>query len=223
MPSAPLEYAKFLTIAGRGRVISSYPKGKIIYSQGDTAEAAIYIDQGRVLLSVVSEGGKDACVAILGRGQFIGEQCLAGNPTRMTTATALTKCALMRIEKEEMLRIMRAEPDFSKMFMLRILERVSQTQISLADQIFSSSEKRLARLLLLLADSEGPPGSKSISAQITQEVLAVIVGTTRPRVNYFMNKFRDLGFIRYDDHIEVCSSLQDVLKERPDGLAEAVR
>jgi hypothetical protein len=138
----------------------------------------------------------------------------------MTTATALTKCVLVRIEKQEMLRNLRDDPGFSKMFLSRILARVSETQISLADQIFSSTEKRLARLLLLLADGEGSLGSKSISAQITQEVLAVIVGTTRPRVNHFMNKFRDLGFIQYDDHIEVFSSLQYVLKEGADGWAE---
>ena len=202
--------ATFFETVGRGRVISHYPKKAVIFAQGDDADSVFYIKKGGVVVTVVSKRGKEAVVAILGKDEFIGEGCLIEQPKRLLTATAMTECLAMRVEKEEIRRAIRDEPAFSQMFISHILARKARVEEDLIDQLFNSTEKRLARVLLLA--NFGKDGSREpILAEIKQETLAEMVGTTRGRVNYFMNKFRDLGFIDYDGAIQVHSSLVSVL------------
>ena len=201
----------FLESSARGRSLLTHRKKGIIFSQGDVADAVFYIKKGKVKVTVVSKQGKEAVVAILGVDEFIGEGCLIGQTKRLATASALSECVTMRVGKAEIQRVLRDEPTFSKMFMTHILERSARVEEDLVDQLFNSTEKRLARLLLLLANfgKEGRP--EPLIAKISQETLAEMVGTTRSRVSHFMNKFRKAGFIDYNGHLEVHSSLLSVV------------
>jgi CRP/FNR family transcriptional regulator, cyclic AMP receptor protein len=206
----------FLETAAKGRIISTHQKKQIIFSQGDDADSAFYIKAGKIKVTVVSKQGKEAVVAILGTDEFLGEGCLLGQPRRLATAAAMTECVTMRVEKSEIQRVLQDEPAFSKMFVSHILARNARVEEDLVDQLFNSTEKRLARVLLLLANfgKEGQP--QPIIAKISQETLAEMIGTTRSRVSHFMNKFRQLGFIDYNGHLEVHSSLLSVvLQEQP--------
>jgi CRP/FNR family transcriptional regulator, cyclic AMP receptor protein len=207
----------FLAGVGEGKTISKYRKDQIVFSQGEVADAVFYIQQGKVKLTVVSEQGKEAVVAILGPGQFFGEGCLNGHPLRIATSRAVDECVITRLEKATMVAAIHNEPDFSELFMAYLLTRNSRIEEDLIDQLFNSSEKRLARLLLLLANfgKEGRP--EPIMGTFSQETLAEMIGTTRSRVSFFMNKFRKLGFIEYNGKLEVRSSLLNVvLHDKPE-------
>jgi CRP/FNR family cyclic AMP-dependent transcriptional regulator len=206
----------FLAKVGEGRSIAAYRKGQVVFAQGDAANAVFYIQKGKAKVTVVSEQGKEAVVAILGPTEFFGESCLAGQTQRISTVTTMMECVIMRLEKAAIIRVIHQEPAFSEMFMAHLLSRTIRVEADLVDQLFNSSEKRLARLLLLLANfgKEGRP--EPIIAKISQETLAEMIGTTRSRVSYFMNKFRKLGFVRYNGGIEVHSSLLNaVLHDQP--------
>jgi CRP-like cAMP-binding protein len=196
---------------GEGRTTAEYDKNQVVFAQGDPANAIFYLQKGRVKLTVVSSSGKEAVVAILGAGDFFGEGCLTRQPQRVATASAMDVCSIMRIEKTRIVRLLYEEPAFSEIFVAHLLSRSIRVEEDLVDQLFNSSEKRLARVLLLLANfgKEGPP--EPVIAKISQETLAEIVGTTRSRVSFFMNKFRKLGFIDYKDRLEVHSSLLSVV------------
>jgi CRP/FNR family transcriptional regulator, cyclic AMP receptor protein len=214
--------AVFLETAAKGRIISTHRKNKVIFAQGDDADAVIYIKKGKVKVTVVSTHGKEAVVAILGADEFLGEGCLIGQPKRLATASAMTECVTMRVEKAELLRVLQDEPAFSQMFISHILARSARVEEDLVDQLFNSTEKRLARVLLLLANfgKEGRP--EPIIAKISQETLAEMIGTTRSRVSHFMNKFRHLGFIDYNGHLEVHSSLLSVmLSDQPNTVKDS--
>lgn len=204
----PVEF--FETVA-QGRTIATHTKKQIIFSQGDHAGDVIYIKRGKIKVTVISEHGKEAVVALLGADEFLGEGCLIGQPKRLATATTMTECVVMRVEKATILKILQDEPAFSQMFISHILARNARVEEDLVDQLFNSTEKRLARLLLLLANfgKEGRP--EPIVAKITQETIAEMIGTTRSRVSHFMNKFREMGFIDYNGHLEVHSSLLSVV------------
>lgn len=201
----------FLATDRPGRTVSAYKKGRTIFSQGDPANAVFYIRKGKVKIAVTSKHGKEAVVAIHGEGDFFGEGCLIGQPLRLATATALTDCIGTRVEKRTMLRSLSTQIKLSGVFTAHLLLRNSRIEEDLVDQLFNSSEKRLARILLLLANfgKEGRP--EPIESKISQETLAEMVGTTRSRVSYFMNKFRKLGFIEYNGSLEVHSSLLSVV------------
>jgi CRP/FNR family cyclic AMP-dependent transcriptional regulator len=201
----------FLAKVDGGRTILKSRDGQIIFSQGEPADAVFYIQKGRVKLTVVSEQGKEAVVAILGKGDFFGEGCLAGQSVRMASATAMVECEIMRLAKAAVVRVIHDEPSFSEMFMSHLLSRSVRVEADLVDQLFNSSEKRLARALLLLANfgREGQP--EPVIAKISQETLAEMIGTTRSRVSSFMNKFRQLGLIDYNGKLEVHSSLLNVV------------
>jgi CRP/FNR family cyclic AMP-dependent transcriptional regulator len=203
--------AKFLETTAKGRVVSTYHKKDIIFAQGDSADAVIYIKKGNIKVCVTSKDGKEAVVAILGPDEFLGEGCLIGQPKRLATAMAMTECVTMRVEKIEIMRVLQDEPAFSQMFLSHVLTRSARIEEDLVDQLFNSTEKRLARVLLLMANfgKEGRP--EPIKAKISQEILAEMIGTTRSRVSHFMNKFRALGFIDYNGHLEVHSSLLSVV------------
>ena len=207
----PFVLESFLSHAGEGRAKAEYQNNEIIFRQGDPADAVFYLIDGRCKVTVVSEQGKEAVVAVLGPDEFCGEACLTGQTRRMATAAAMTECEIMRIEKAAMIRVLHEEPAFSEMFIAHLLARTIRVEEDLVDQLFNSSEKRLARALLLLANfgKEGRP--EPILAKISQETLAEMIGTTRSRVSHFMNKFRKLGFIDYNDHLEVHSSLLHVV------------
>ena len=212
--------ADFLETVAKGRVVSAHPKKQIIFTQGDVAESVFYIKKGKVKVTVLSKQGKEAVVALLGIGDFLGEGCLIGQPKRLATATAMTDCVVMRVDKAEIMRVLREESAFSQMFIAHILARNARVEEDLVDQLFNSTEKRLARVLLLLANfgKEGRP--EPIVAKISQETLAEMIGTTRSRVSHFMNKFRQMGFIDYNGHLEVHSSLLSVvLHEQPNTVA----
>jgi CRP/FNR family cyclic AMP-dependent transcriptional regulator len=201
----------FLESAGVARKVVEYRTSQKIYSQGDPAKGVKYIQKGGVRLSVVNEVGKEAVVAILGPGDFFGEGCLAGQPVCMATATAITRTSVLFIEKKEMMRVLHAEHALSDRFIAYMLTRNIRIEEDLVDQLFNSSEKRLARTLLLLAryGKQGQP--QTMLPKISQEMLAEMVGTTRSRVNFFMNKFRKLGFIHYNGGLQVHPSLLDVV------------
>lgn len=188
----------FLAKVGEGKTIRSYRIKQNIYSQGDSADAVYFVQQGRVKLTVVSEQGKEAIIAVLGANDFFGEGCLAGQPRRMATACPLTDCSVMQLERQAVLRALNDEPAFSTLFITHLLTRNIRIEEDLVDQLFNSSEKRLARVLLLLANfgKEGKP--EAVIPKVSQEMLAEMVGTTRSRVSFFMNKFRKLGLIDYD-------------------------
>ncbi len=201
----------FLATVGRGKSALSIGKNKIIFSQGDTADAVFYIQEGKVKLTVISHQGKEAVIAILERGDFFGEACLAGRSARLSTATTLVASKIVRIDKTAMLRVLHDQPTFSELFLTYLLSRNMRIEEDLVDQLFNSSEKRLARVLLLLAHigKEGKP--EPILAKISQETLADMIGTTRSRVSFFMNKFRKLGFIDYNGGLKVHSSLLSIV------------
>jgi CRP/FNR family cyclic AMP-dependent transcriptional regulator len=204
----------FLAKAGSGRTVFHYAKKQPVFSQGDVADAIFYIQKGKVNLSVVSAQGKEAVFAILGSGDFCGEGCLAGQTKRLATATAMTECELMRVERSAFVRVLHKETALSKTFVSYLLKRTIQVEADLVDQMFNSSEKRLARVLLQLANFGGPGVPKLIVAKISQEMLAEMIGTTRPRVSFFMNKFRKSGFISYNgrmSNLEINSSLMGVV------------
>jgi CRP-like cAMP-binding protein len=203
--------AEFLAKADAGRTISKYRAQQVVFSQGDAADSVFYVQKGKIKLTVVSSQGKEAVVALLGADEFCGEGCLAGQTRRIATAIAMTECEIMRLEKTAVLRVLREEPSFSEMFVSHLLARSIRVEADLVDQLFNSSEKRLARALLLLANfgKEGRP--EPIITKISQETLAEMIGTTRSRVSFFMNKFRRLGFITYNGEMEVHSSLLSVV------------
>jgi CRP/FNR family transcriptional regulator, cyclic AMP receptor protein len=215
----------FLAKVGAGKTISVYRKDQVIFSQGEVADTIFYIQKGSVKIVVVSDQGKEAVVGILGAGQFFGEGCMNGHSLRIATATATEESLITSITKSAMITTLHDEPKFSELFVAYLLTRNSRVEDDLIDQLFNSSEKRLARLLLLLAKfgKEGSP--TPISPNISQETLAEMIGTTRSRVSYFMNKFRKLGLISYNGKIEVHNSLLDaVLRDKPqlhrDGKAD---
>jgi CRP-like cAMP-binding protein len=206
----------FLAMVGEGRSIGGYRKDDIVFSQGDPADAVFYVQRGKVKIAVVSKQGKEAIVAILGPNDFFGEGCLAGQAQRMATVATMTDSVIVRLEKAAIVRVIHQEPAFSGMFMAHLLARAIRVEADLVDQLFNSSEKRLARMLLLLANSGKDEKPEPILAKISQETLADMIGTTRSRVSFFMNKFRKLGFIDYNGRIEVHSSLLNVvLHEEP--------
>jgi CRP/FNR family cyclic AMP-dependent transcriptional regulator len=201
----------FLAAVGEGRSIGEYRKDQIVFSQGDRADAVFYIQSGKVKISVVSEQGKEAVVAMLGTNDFFGEGCLAGQALRIATVAAIMDSVIVRLEKAAIVRVIHREPAFSGMFIAHLLARAIRVEADLVDQLFNSSEKRLARLLLLLANFGKEEKPEPILAKISQETLADMIGTTRSRVSFFMNKFRKLGLIDYNGCIEVHSSLLNVI------------
>jgi len=208
----PFDPKSFLAKIGEGRTISKYRKDQIVFAQGDPAEAVFYVQKGKVKVTVVSDQGKEAVVAILGADEFCGEGCLAGQPRRIATVSAMTECTVTRLEKTRIIRLLHDQPEFSEVFISHLLARTTRVEADLVDQLFNSSEKRLARLLLLLANfgKEGRP--EPMIAKISQETLAEMIGTTRSRVSFFMNKFRRLGFLDYNgEGLEVHSSLLNVI------------
>ena len=207
----PFDPKVFLAKADGGRTLSEHRMNETLFMQGDPADSVFYIQRGKVKVIVNSPQGKEAVVAILGPDEFCGEGCLAGQPRRMATATTMTDCEIMRVEKAAMIRVLHDEPAFSEMFVAHLLARTIRVEEDLVDQLFNSSEKRLARALLLLANfgKEGKP--EPIIARVSQETLAEMIGTTRSRVSHFMNKFRQLGFIEYNGALKVHSSLLSVV------------
>jgi len=201
----------FLSKVGKGKTLLTSPKKHTIFSQGDAAEAVFYLQAGKVKLTVVSQQGKEAVIAILEQGAFFGESCLAGQMVRTATATAVEDSSIMRVDKDAMIRVLHEEPEFAELFMAYLLAHSIRIQEDLVDQLFNSSEKRLARVLLLLAHfgKEGKP--EPVIAKVSQETLAEMIGTTRSRVSFFMNKFRKLGFIDYNGELHVHSSLLNVV------------
>ncbi|MEA2942437.1 MAG: hypothetical protein QOD09_2966 [Bradyrhizobium sp.] len=215
-PQHPFDPKAFLAKVGHGKAVLNFKKNQHIFEQGDVADTIFYIQTGKVKITVVSDQGKVAVVGILEPGQFFGEGCLNGHPLRIATATAMDECTITAITKGAMIATLHNEPQFSELFVAYLLSRNSRIEEDLIDQLFNSSEKRLARLLLLLANfgKEGRP--QPINPNINQETLADMIGTTRSRVSSFMNKFRKLGLISYNGHIEVHSSmLSAVLREVP--------
>jgi CRP/FNR family transcriptional regulator, cyclic AMP receptor protein len=201
----------FLATIGEGRKFVLFPKKQRIFAQGDTADAVFHIQTGKVRLTVVSNDGKEATIGVLGDGEFFGEGALAGQPLRMGGATAMTDCAVLRIDKKAMMEALHREHELSDLFVAYLLARNIRYEEDLVDQLFNSSEKRLARILLLLAHfgKDGIP--EAVVPKISQETLAEMVGTTRSRVSFFMNRFRKLGFIRYNGGLQVHSSLLNVV------------
>jgi CRP/FNR family transcriptional regulator, cyclic AMP receptor protein len=208
--SAPLDAVEFFKEVAPGRFTSMHAKKAIIFAQGDDADSVFYIRAGKVKVAVVSEQGKEAVVAIMGPDEFFGEGCLIGQKKRLATASAMTDCVTVWLKKAEIARLMH-KPAFSEMFLAHVLTRNARIEDDLVDQLFNSTEKRLARLLLLLANFGKDGAPRAIVAKVDQETLAEMIGTTRSRVNSFMNKFRRLGFIDYNGHLEVHSSLLSVV------------
>jgi CRP-like cAMP-binding protein len=204
--------AAFLASAGLGRRIVQLAPKAPFFSQGDPAEAVFYLQRGRARVIVVSATGKEATIALLGDGDFVGEEALATlGGTRLATATAITACTALKISRDEMIRVMHEQHEFSTMFMKFLLERSMRIQADLVDQLFNSSEKRLARILLLMAEFGKPGEPEQYIPKISQETLAEMIGTTRSRVSYFMNRFRKLGFIEYNGRIKIHKSLLNVI------------
>jgi CRP-like cAMP-binding protein len=201
----------FLATLGDNRETSEWQSKRVIFRQGEPADAIFYIQKGKIKLTVVSKQGKEAVIAILGKGDFFGEGCLAGQPLRMSTAATISDCSMIQLKKSTMVRVLQDEPSFSEVFVAYLLSRNIRIEEDLVDQLFNSSEKRLARVLLLLANfgKEGKP--EPVIAKMSQETLAEIVGTTRSRVSFFMNKFRKMGFIEYNGGLKVHSSLLSVV------------
>ncbi|KIZ34881.1 MULTISPECIES: Crp/Fnr family transcriptional regulator [Rhodopseudomonas] len=216
-PETGFDPLLFLGRMGAGKTISKYSRDQVIFAQGDVAESVFYIQEGRVKVVVLSEQGKEAVVGILAQGQFFGEGCLNGHQVRISTTIAMEDCVITAITKPAMLAMLHAEPAFADLFMKYLLTRNSRIEEDLIDQLFNSSEKRLARLLLLLANFGKDGNPQPIAAHISQETLAEMIGTTRSRVSFFMNKFRKLGLIDYNGKIHVHRALLNaVLYDRPD-------
>ncbi len=207
----PFDPIVFLNTENSDRTISKYRKDQTLFSQGSPADAVFYIRKGKVKITVVSEQGKEAVVAIQGPDEFCGEGCLIGQARRLATASAITECEIVRLEKPAMIRVLHDEPAFSEMFVAHLLARTIRVEEDLVDQLFNSSEKRLARALLLLANFGKDGRPEPVIAKVSQETLAELIGTTRSRVSHFMNKFRNLGFIDYNGHLEVHTSLLNVV------------
>ena len=207
----PFDSKALLAAVPDGRTTRAYPKSDVVFSQGDPADAVFFVQEGKVKLTVLSRQGKQAVIALVGPGDFFGEGCLAGQPRRMATASALTECSLMRLAKQTMVQALHREPVFAKSFTTYLLSRNIRMAEDLVDQLFNSSEKRLARILLLLANfgKEGRP--EPVVPKISQETLAEMVGTTRSRISFFMNKFRKMGFVEYNGRLEIHSSLLHVV------------
>jgi len=211
-PVKPFDAKAFLAQTGFGRTVHQFNPKQAIFSQGEPADAVFYIQQGRAKLSVVSKQGKEATIALLDRGDFLGEGCIASDqPVRLTTATAITRCSVLKIEKNQLLRTLHAEHGLSDLFVAYLVERHNRTQADLVDQLFNSSEKRLARALLILSRFGKEDRPETVVPEVSQETLAEMIGTTRSRVNFFMNKFRELGFIHYNGGLQVNSSLLSVV------------
>ena len=208
----------FLTAVGGGKTSVKYRKGETVFAQGDACDSIFYIQSGTCKVSVISEQGKEAVVALHGKGDFFGEGCLNGQPRRLATVTAMSDLKLMRFENAAIKRVLHQEPEFSEFFISYLLTRNARVEADLVDQLFNSSEKRLARLLLLMANfgKEGKP--EPVIANISQETLAEMIGTTRSRVSGFMNKFRKLGFIEYNGDLKVHNSLLNVVLHDAPGL-----
>ena len=214
--STAFSFESYLAQTGNAGCLLKYRKDQTVFSQGAPADAVFYIQKGKLKITVVSDRGKEAVAAMLGPGEFFGEACMAGQPRRLISVSAMTDASVVRIEKAEMIRLVQQHADFSRMFMTHILNRTIRVEADLIDQLFNSSERRLARLLLLLANYGGHGKPEPILTKISQETLAEMIGTTRSRVSYFMNRFRKLGFISYNGHIEVHKSLLNlVLHEQP--------
>ena len=209
--SSTFDAKLFLATVNHGRSVSDYRKDNIVLLQEGLADAVFYIQTGKITITVTSRLGKEAVIAILGPGEFFGEGCLIGQPLRLATATAMVESKVMRVDKTEMIRVLHEEATFGELFTAHLLTRNSRVEEDLIDQLFNSSEKRLARTLLLLANFGKEGGPQPITTPISQEMLAEIIGTTRPRVSHFMNKFRKLGFIDYNGHLQVHSSLLTVV------------
>jgi CRP/FNR family cyclic AMP-dependent transcriptional regulator len=206
----PFNVDTFLSTVESGRTVASYRKNQKIFSQGVRADSVFYIQEGKVKVYVISERGKEAVVALHGNGDFFGEGCLTGQSLRLATAVAMTECVIMRLNKAAIVRVLHDEPKFSEMFMSYILTRNARIEEDLVDQLFNSSEKRLARVLLLMANF-GKEGKPEPMITVSQETLAEMIGTTRSRVSTFMNKFRKLGFINYNGVLEVHNSLLNIV------------
>jgi len=201
----------FLSTINGGRTIVAAPKKQTIFTQGDSSDSVFYIRRGKIKLTVLAKNGKEATIGILSEGDFFGEGCLAAQPVRMCTATAITDCMVMRIDKKSIMEVIHRERTFSDMFIAYLLTRNIRYEEDLVDQLFNSSEKRLARILLLLAHFGKDEKPEVAIPKISQETLAEMVGTTRGRVNFFMNRFRKLGFVRYNGELEVHRSLLNVV------------
>jgi len=211
-PGTAFDVTTFLTTAGIGRTVTHYRSEEVIFSQGERATTVLYIQHGRVKLSTVSKQGKEATIALLGAGDFVGEGCIASDQRlRLATASAISDCSVLKIEKNEILRVLHQEHGFSDLFVAYLVDRHNRTQADLVDQLFNSSEKRLARALLLLARFGKSDAMDTVIPRINQATLAEMVGTTRSRVNFFMNRFRKLGFIEYNGELQVHSSLLSVV------------
>jgi CRP-like cAMP-binding protein len=216
----PFVLESFLSHAGGGRTKAKYGKDEIVFCQGDPADAVFYIIDGKCKVTVVSEKGKEAVVALHEKGDFFGEGCLNGHRRRLATVTAITECEIMRFDKATMVRVLHDEPKFSELFISHLLARNVRVEADLVDQLFNSSEKRLARLLLLMANfgKEGRP--EPVIAKVSHEILAEMIGTTRSRVSFFMNRFRKLGFIDYNGSLEVHSSLLNMVLHETPGITK---
>ena len=209
---ARFDPAVFLAQAGLGRRVVQVKPKRPFFSQGDPADCIFYLQSGRAKLTVISKEGKEATIALLSAGDFVGEESMAGTPgLRMATATAIAPCTALKIERAEMIRVMHEEHTFSDLFLKFLLERCMRAQADLVDQPFNSSEKRLARILLLMAEFGKPGEPETLIPKISQETLAEMIGTTRSRVSFFMNRFRNLGFIDYNGGIKVHKSLLNVV------------
>jgi CRP/FNR family transcriptional regulator, cyclic AMP receptor protein len=210
-PKAAFDVKDYLARTDGRRTIATYQEKQTVYSQGDPADSVFYIQKGKVKVTVLSEQGKEAVVAIYGPDEFCGEGCLIGQALRLASAAAMTECEIMRLEKSAMYEVLHEEPAFSEFFIAHLLTRTSRVEEALVDQLFNSSEKRLARALLLLANFGNDSRPEWIIAKVSQATLAEMIGTTRSRVNFFMNKFRKLGFIEYNGHMKIRSSLLNVV------------
>ncbi len=214
---SPFDPKIFLSVVGTGKTVSKYRKGEVIFAQGEMADSIYYLQRGRVKVVVLSEQGKEAVVGLIEAGQFFGEGCMNGHRLRIATTTTMEPCLITAISKSAMLAVLEKEPKFSALFMQHLLTRNSRVEEDLIDQLFNSSEKRLARLLLLLANFGKEVHPRPIDPNINQETLAEMIGSTRSRVSFFMNKFRKLGLISYNGKIEVHQSLLNaVLYEKPE-------
>ena len=211
LESASFNSKAFLTNPGNGKKLRMYRKNEVVFCQGDPANTVFYIKKGTVKLSVLSLAGKEAITALLGAGDFLGEGCLLSHTQRKATASALEMSLIVRLEKSVMAAVLAAEPEFSSMFLSYLLSRNKRIEEDLVDQLFNSAEKRLARTLLLLADYGNEKQTETITPKISQQVLAEMIGTTRSRVSFFMNKFRRLGYIQYNPGLKVHSSLLKII------------
>jgi len=212
----PFNVKLFLSSVDGERTLSNYGKDQRVFLQGDPADSVFYIQKGKVKISVLSERGKEAVVALHREGDFFGDGCLTGQPLRLATAATMTDCVIMRLDKAAMVRVLHEEPSFSEVFMAFLLARKARVEEDLVDQLFNSSEKRLARVLLLMANFGKEGRVEPVLTKVSQETLAEMVGTTRSRVSVFMNKFRKLGFIEYNGNLRVHNSLLDmVLHDNP--------